>query len=240
MAWRSRPPSQYAGVKKGGGHVPFWALVLVAVVCLCLGITAGLTLRNDDESVAPAAKNVSKKRSRMLTDANEKLAALTQLDAAVGVRGAPSSFGLVVLGKERRDICVTGKSVLLFADHYGSACGVQVTWYVATKRGNTKTVEAAAYERFEAMRVPRLADFHWSSDTGPLPSELSGQVRAVDATSPEVISGLQQSSVLAFPEMDKTYYERSTSFDLNTSYHEKGNDGLVVARISLVAEYAFN
>lgn len=239
MTWRSTPPSQYVGVKKGGGHVPFWALVLVAVVCLCLGITAGLTLRSDDKTVDPVANGVMKKRQRMLADAEQQLASLTQLDAAVGVRGTPSSFGLVTLGKERRDVCVTGKKGLLFADHYASACGVQVTWYIAAAHGSKRTVEAAAYERFQAARVPTLAEFQWSSDTGPLPSKLSGQVRAVDASSTEAIDGLQRSSVLAFPEMDATYYEHSTSFDLPTAYEDHGGDRKLVARISLVAEYSW-
>lgn len=240
MTWRSRPPSQHANTKKGGAHTPFWALVLTAFVCFALGLTAGLTLFADDEEIAdPRGERTADRRQQLIDEAHGHLIALSQLDAATNVVGAPTRFGLVVLGKEERDVCVTGQHGFKVHDWYDSACGIQVTWYLAAKRGSTATVEAAANARFKGRRVPTVESFAWNDESGPLPSELSGEVDARRAGSAGQLHALQRAAQIDFPEQDAVYHDALTTFDLASAYTSRGKGRNVVARLSLVAQYTW-
>lgn len=239
MSWRSRPPSQYKDVKKVGARVPLWAFALASVVCLALGITAGLTLRsNDDQIVDPLANGPMKKRGELVTLAHKELAALTQLDAATNIKGAPTSFGLVTLGKEERDVCVTGQHGFKVHDWYNSACGVQVTWYLAAKRGSPQQLEAAARARFKARRAPTVSSFTWTEDSGPLPSKLSGEVHA-QRTSAGKLDDFQHATHLRVPEQNAIYHDAVRTFDLETAYRDHGGRRKNVVRLSLLAQYSW-
>lgn len=236
MTWRNRPPSQYAKAKGAGVRIPFWALVLVAVVCLALGMTAGISLREDEQIVDPLADGPMEKRQQLVERANDELGALTQLDAATNIEGAPTSFGLVRLGGERRDVCVTGQHGFKVHDWYNSACGVQVTWYLAAKRGSPSMLEQAARKRFAARRIPTVGSFTWTEDSGPLPSKLSGEVHAGRASS---LDDFQHASHLRFPEQNAVYHDALRTFDLQDAYREHGGKRKYVVRITLLAQYSW-
>lgn len=240
MSWRSNPPSQY--VKVGGGlRVPLWSLVLSSFVCLALGVTAGLTVTNgnDTEPADPHSAALTKKREALVRTAQGELMAVSQIDAVTDVKGAPSSFGGVVLGREIRDVCVFGMHGWKVHDWYDSACGVQVTWYLATARGSTQTVESAVRSRFEAREIPTVDDFHWNERTGPLPGRLSGEVQVQSVESSTDLSLFQRSSSISIPEQQSTYHDSLRSFDLPEEYKEHGGKRRVIVRVSLVAQYAW-
>lgn len=239
MSWRNRPPRQYDGVtKSGGAHTPLWALVLVGLLCLVLGTAAGVTLRQPEVLADPASKQSERKRERLITKAHDELTGATQLDAATGVLGMPSSFGLVVLGKEEQDVCVTAWDGLKAHNWYESACGVEVTWYLAARRGSPKTIEAAAEARFAARKIPTVETFSQDEETGPLPNELSGEVQAVRVGG-SALTNLQDDAQLEFPEMQNVYHDRVTTVDLNAAYRDRGEKRKVVARMSLLAQYTW-
>lgn len=239
MSWRSNPPSQY--VKVGGGlRVPLWSLVLSSFVCLALGITAGFTVTGGDEAepADPHSAALTKKRDALVREAHTELLAVSQIDAVTNVLGAPTSYGGVVLGREVRDVCVLGMHGWKVHDWYDSACGVQVSWYLATARGSPDTVEAAVRSRFEAREIPTVDSFQWTEKSGPLPSELSGEVQA-DTTSSTGPSEFQQSTRLRFSEQNSTYHDSVQTFDLPAAYKEHSGKRKVIARISLVVQYAW-
>lgn len=240
MTWRSNPPSQYVDVNKVGVRVPLWALALISIICLALGITAGLTLRDDgDQVVDPLANGPMQKREELVTLAHQELAALTQLDAATNIKGAPTSFGLVTLGKEERDVCVTGQHGFKVHDWYSSACGVQVTWYLAAKHGSPATLDAAAEARFKGRRIPTVSSFTWTEDSGPLPSKLSGEVHAQRAGSGSTLDDFQHATHLRFPEQNAVYHDTVRTFDLATAYRDHGGKRRNVVRLSLLAQYSW-
>ncbi|MQA81270.1 MAG: hypothetical protein GEV10_22765 [Streptosporangiales bacterium] len=239
MSWRSNPPSQYVKVR-GGLRVPLWSLVLSSIVCLALGITAGLTVPgNDAEPADPHSTALAKKRDALVRTAHAELLAVSQIDAVTDVLGTPSSFGVVVLGREVRDVCVLGSHGFKVHDWYDSACGVQVSWYLATARGSADMVEAAARSRFQARRIPSVESFRWTEDSGPLPSRLSGEAHADTIGSSADLSEFQRSTQLRFSEQNSTYHDSVRSFDLPAEYRERGGKRKVVARITLVAQYAW-
>lgn len=239
MSWRSRPPSQYDGVTTSGARAPLWVLLLVSLVCLALGATAGLTLREEENIADPQAEKVANKRARLVERAHQELTAATQLDAVTDVPGAPSSFDLVVLGKEERDVCVTGQHGFKVHDWYESACAVQISWYLAAGRGKPDTVTAAAKSRFAARRLPLVNSFEWAEDTGPLPSRLSGDVRTERVAAASDLAELQDSAEVDAPEADAIYHDTLTTFDLGGAYATQGNGRKVVTRMSLLAQYTW-
>ncbi|MQA04896.1 MAG: hypothetical protein GEV07_19980 [Streptosporangiales bacterium] len=238
MSWRSRPPSQYEGLKSAGGHIPLWVLLLVAVLCLALGGAAGLTLPQEEPLADPNARKSERKRDKLIDEAHDELTGATQLDAATGVAGMPSRFDLVVLGKEEQDVCVTAWDGWKAHNWYESACGVEVTWYLAARRGTPKMVEAAAKARFKARKIPTVGSFAQDEESGPLPDKLSGEVVAARMGTQALVD-IKDDAQLQFPEMQDVYHDRVTTFDLATAYREHGGKRKVVARMSLLAQYTW-
>lgn len=228
MSWRNRPPSQYTA-RKGGSRVPyFWTFVLTGLVCIAVGLGGGVVLANQSapKLTHPMTRKHVAKRQHLIARANTTLGVLTN------IRGA------TLLGKEHRDVCATAKGGLLARGWYESGCGIEVSWYVAA-RGDPHAVKRAVRARMMKQNVPRTSDFTWTESSGPLPSKPSGKVRAVRARDKGALSGLQRGSALNFPEQERIYRERVTSFHLASAYqaHRRGHP--VVARVSLVAEYAW-
>ncbi|MGH3424137.1 MAG: hypothetical protein ACRDO8_05375 [Nocardioidaceae bacterium] len=228
MSWRTRPPSQYTAAK-GGSRVPFfWTFVLIGLVCLAVGLGGGLALANQSapKLIHPTAPKQVAKRERLTERADTTLGALTD------IRGA------TLLGKEQRDVCATAKGGLLARGWYESGCGIEVSWYVGAK-GNPSAVKRAVRAWMERQNVPRTSDFTWTESSGPLPRKPSGKVRAVNARAKGALTSLQHGSPLSFPQRDHIYRERVTSFHLASAYraHRRGHP--VVARVSLVAQYAW-
>ncbi|HEX6446360.1 MAG TPA: hypothetical protein VF053_14795 [Streptosporangiales bacterium] len=236
--WRTRPPSQYVATK-GKGGASLWLVLIVGVICLALGAAAGLALRGGNNTVDPDDPKAATKRTELATRAAAELAALVQLDAATGVPGEPTSYGVVLLGKERRDTCATGDKGFTARGWYSSGCGIKITWYLAVQHGSVKSVRAAAQARFKARRIPDAGSFEWTKKSGPLPSKLSGQVAATTNLSARGLAALQQGTAIRFPEQKSVYRDHVTTVDLNTAYTDHGGRRPVVARISLLAQYAW-
>lgn len=236
--WRTRPPSQYVQTK-GKRGASLWLIVIVGVICLGLGAAAGLTLRGNGSALDPNSRRVTGKREQLTTRADAELAALVQLDGAVGVPGEPTSYGVVVLGEERRDTCATGDKGFTARGWYSSACGIKITRYLAVRHGSLASIEAAARARFKARRIPNADSFHWTQKSGPLPTRLSGQFAATRNVSARGLAAFQRGTRISFPEEKSVYRDQTTTVDLRSAYAEHGHRSPVVARISLLAEYAW-
>ncbi|MBO0829373.1 MAG: hypothetical protein J2P24_16485 [Streptosporangiales bacterium] len=236
--WRTRPPSQYVQTKgKRGGSL--WLTVIVGIICLALGAAAGLTVRGNGNTVGPDDPKAAAKRDQLTASADAELAALAQLDGAIGVPGEPTSYGVSVLGKERRDTCATGDKGFTKHGWYSSACGVKVTWYLAAQHGSVASIEAAIRARFKARRIPDADAFTWTEHSGPLPSRLSGQFTATTNVSARGLHALQEGTAIHFPEQKSRYRDETTTVDLPTAYAGHRTRSPVVARISLLAQYAW-
>lgn len=236
--WRTRPPSQYVQTK-GKGGASFWLVVIVGVIGVALGAAGGLSLHGSGSTVDPNTPKNAAKREQLVSQAGAELAALVQLDAAVGVPGQPTNYGVTVLGKERRDTCATGDKGFTARGWYSSACGVKVTWYLAVRHGSVASVKAAAMARFKARRIPDADSFEETEKSGPLPHRLSGQFAATTNVSKRGLDALQSGTAIRFPEQESVYHDRTVTVDLSTAYAENGGRRPVVARISLVAQYAW-
>lgn len=236
--WRTRPPSQYAPTK-GKGGASLLLVAIVGVVCLALGAAAGLGLRGGGSTVDPNDPKAAATRERLAIRAAAELAALVQLDAAVGVPGQPTSYGVVMLGKEQRDTCATGDKGFTARGWYSSACGIKITWYLAVRHGSVKSVNAAARARFKARRIPDADTFKWTEKSGPLPKRLSSQFAATTNVSARGLVTFRRGTAIHFPEQKSVYRDQVTTTDLATAYADHGGRGPVVARISLLAQYAW-
>lgn len=226
MSWRTRPPSQY-NARKGGPRVPFfWSFVLTGLVCLAVGLGGGLALagQNDPHTIDPAKH--AAKRKHLAAREDTALGALTRIG------------GSTLLGKERRDVCATSKGGLLARGWYESGCGIEVSWYLAVK-GSPGAAKRAVRARMERQHIPRIADFIWTKKSGPLPRKPSGNVGAVNGRMKGALTGLQRDRALSFPEKDRVYHERTTSFDLASAYRTHRHGHPVLLRVSLVAQYAW-
>lgn len=236
--WRTRPPSQYTQTS-GKRGAPLWLVVVVGVIGLALGAAGALSLRGGGRTVDPNDPATAAKRRQLASRAAGELAALVQLDAAVGVPGEPTSYGVVVLGKERRDTCATGDKGFTARGWYSSACGVKVTWYLAVQDGSVRSIRAATQARFKARRIPDADSFTWTEKSGPLPSRLSGQFAATDKVSARGLGTLQDGTAIHFPEQKNVYRDETSTIDLPAAYTDHGRHSRVVARVSLLAQYAW-
>lgn len=236
--WRARPPSQYVATK-GKSGTSLWLLLIVAVVCLALGATAGLKLRGGGTVVDPNDAKAAAKRERLATQAAGELAALVQLDAAIGLPGEPPSYDAVVIGKERQDVCATSESGFTARGWYASGCGIRITWYLAVAHGSVTSIDAAAQARMKARRTPSVHSFRWTQQSGPLPNRLSGEYASTTDVSAKGLARFQDGVRIHFPEQDKVYRDEVTTPDLRTAYDDHGGHRPVVTRVSLVAQYAW-
>lgn len=237
--WRTRPPSQYTATK-GKRGTSLWLVLIVGVICLALGVTAGLTLHGGGNTVDPNDPKAAAKRTDLTSQADGELAALVQLDAAVGVPGEPTSYGVVVLGKERRDTCVTGDKGFTARGWYSSACGIKITWYLAVRHGSVKSIRAATQARFDARRIPNADSFKWTEKSGPLPDRLSGQFAATTNLSAGSLRKFQDGTAIKFPEQKSVYRDQLSTVDLGSVYADRGGHRPVIARVSLLAQYAWD
>lgn len=236
--WRARPPSQYVETK-GKSGTSWWLLLIVAVVCLALGATAGLKLRSGNSMVDPDDVKAAAKREQLAGQAAGELAALVQLDAAVGVPGEPTTYDAVLLGKERQDVCATSETGFTARGWYASGCGIQITWYLAVGNDSVKSVNAAVRARLQARRIPGAGSFKWTEKSGPLPDKLSSSHASTTDVSARGLTRFQHDVSIHFPEQDQVYRNVVTTVDLPTAYADRGGHRRVVTRISLVAQYAW-
>lgn len=226
VSWRSRPPSQYSATKGRVRFPHFWSFVLTGLICLAVGLGGGLALAGQDGSKLVSPTKRAAKREHLTSRENGTLGVLTTID------------GTVLLGKERRDVCATARGGWTAKEWYASGCGIEVTWYLAAK-GSPRAVKRAVRARMERQHVPRVSDFTWTKNSGPLPRKPSGQVRAVDAHTKGALTHLKRGRALSFPKQGRVYHDRVTSFDLASAYQPHRHDHPVLVRVSLVAQYAW-
>lgn len=228
MSWRARPPSQFEMTGGSASSPSFWMVVIVAIIALAVGLVGGLVLANQIgvDRVDPAGTKAAAKRAKLVAHADRQLASVARL------------HGAALLGNERTNVCVTGKHNLLGGASYDSACGVQVSVYLAIP-GTPESARKAARVRLAEQHIPPRADFQSSDSSGPLPKRLHGTVVSTGRTGADRLAVFQRQARLSIPDQETVYYTRTTTFDLSAAYHKHRNGHPVVTRISLVAQYAW-